>query len=162
MKQSVSKTQKILFVILGMAALYAGYDLSTGRKPVPAEKKKTADVISDVKNSLPTAAAKPTIGAIPVYPQWKRDPFAGKFESSLRLNVGKMIETMLMPKMANFDLTAISRSGKQSFAVINDEIVGIGESVNGFRVIEILNNAVVLKKNDYSFTITLPDESLDF
>ena len=78
------------------------------------------------------------------------------------MNVGKMIETMLMPKMANFELTAISRSGRQSFAVINDEIVGIGESVNGFRVIEILNNAVVLKKNDYSFTITLPDENLDF
>lgn len=160
MKQPVSKTQKVLFVILALAALYAGYDLLTAKKPVASDKKKESppNAASTSVAATITSARQP----LPIYPQWKRDPFAGRFESSLRMNVGKMIETMLMPKMANFELTAISRSGRQSFAVINDEIVGIGESVNGFRVIEILNNAVVLKKNDYSFTITLPDENLDF
>ena len=47
---------------------------------------------------------------------------------------------------------------KKAFAFINDEIVKKGDTVGNYEVVEIEKNKVLLKKDDQSFYITLPEE----
>lgn len=165
MAKPITKSQKRLFILLGLVAAYAVYDLTTGKKETTTDKKKssdvqtagiadsTIDVIESVMRPRPLAAS---------FGSWKRDPFRGQVSTGSRVNFEKVMESLLIPKMANFNLTAISRRGDASFALINDQVLGVGDQINGFRVIEIRSDKVVLQKNNFTFNVSLPDDEALF
>jgi hypothetical protein len=164
MAQAITKSQKRLFVILGLVVAYAIYDLTTSKK-----KEATDQPPADVR---PSAVAEAAVVAVesPVQPRrlattyvaWKRDPFRGQISTGSRVNLEKVVESLLIPKMANFNLTAISKKGDASFALINDQVVGVGDQINGFRVIEIRHDKVILQKNNFTFNVSLPDDETLF
>jgi hypothetical protein len=162
--QPVSKSQKRLFIVLGLVAAYAVYDLTTSKKP--------AEPASPQAETRPAAVAEAALIPVeaPVRPRpitatftaWKRDPFRGQISTGSRVNLEKVVESLLIPKMANFNLTAISKKGQSSFALINDQVVGVGDQINGFRVIEIRHDKVILQKNNFTFNVSLPDDETLF
>lgn len=163
-KPKLSKTQIRLFIVLGILLAYAVYDLATARpKPAAKEKpKKTVPANSSAAEQIAAAAAPVKSAPAMTFASWKRDPFKKRIEINSRVSIGKMVESLVIPKMTNFNLSAISKNGKKSYAIINDQIVGVGELVNGFRVVEIQTGSVILKKNDFTFTLQLPEEDYDF
>ncbi len=54
-----------------------------------------------------------------------------------------------------FWLTAVRISGSQRLAEINDELLEVGDSVNGAKVLAIYPAAVKLQRNGRSFTLRL-------
>ena len=54
-----------------------------------------------------------------------------------------------------FSLTGIIEFDNGRKAIINDEILRIGEKVKGFTVINISENQVLLTKNKYQVTLNL-------
>ena len=54
-----------------------------------------------------------------------------------------------------FSLTGIIEFDNERKAIINDEILRIGEKVKGFTVINISENQVLLTKNKYQVTLNL-------
>ncbi|MBX7152760.1 general secretion pathway protein GspB [bacterium] len=167
-KPKLSKTQTRLFIVLGLLLAYVVYDLATA-KPKTAAKDKTKKTATETAVTNTSATTQAAVVAVPsktapavTFAAWKRDPFRKRIDINTRLNIGKVIESLVMPKMTHFNLSAISENGKKSFAIINDQIVGIGEQVNGYRVVEIQASKVILKKNDFTFTLELPVEDDNF
>lgn len=164
MAQPISKSQKRLFVVLGIVAAYAVYDLTTS--------KKAAEPASPPTEARPTPVAEAAVVPVetPVRPRalaasfatWKRDPFRGQISTGSRVNLENVVESLLIPKMANFNLSAISKKGDAAFALINDQVVGVGDQINGFRVIEIRHDKVILQKNNFTFNVSLPDDETLF
>ncbi len=77
---------------------------------------------------------------------WGRDPFY------------KIIEEKEY-HVASLVLKGISLGrNKKGYAFINNEIVTIGDKIEGFKVVEITRKKVLLKKNDEKFYLVLPEE----
>jgi type II secretory pathway component PulC len=161
MKQGgISKSQKRLFLLLGIVAAYAAYDLSTAkarparteRESIPAETKTGAQIETVVNTQAQTV--------FPSY-DWRRDPFRKNLIEKVVVHTIPSAPSDYAPGNAHLHLTAISLSGARSYALINDQILSVGESVNGYKVTEIQSAKVVLNKNGYSFTLTLPEDQND-
>lgn len=157
---TLNKSQKRLFVVLALVASYAVYDLATGK---PKQVKSAVENTSSSETTKPeqaslTGASGQT--SIPVnFPisEWRRDPFRKQKEITSQ-NLNKAIESLLVSKPGNLHLTAISKKGNKSYALINEQILTEGEALNGYRVVAIQANQVILRKNDFSFTLTLPED----
>ena len=161
MKTTITKSQKRLFILLAIVASYAVYDLLTSepKNKKPATDKAVQSV--DAQKAQDPSSAVSNVQSIPVnFPAtgWKRDPFRRDKENISRANLNKVIESLLSQRPGNLHLTAISKNGNQSYALINDQILSVGEIIDGYRVAEIRAANVVLKKNDHSFTLVLPEE----
>jgi len=159
LKQRITKSQKRLFVLLGLLAAYAIYDFATAKPKSKSDKtvQNTQTEIQPEPGTMTQVVAS-SVSPVIVFASWRRDPFRRNIEISSKMNLGKMVESLLIPKLGNFNLTAISRKGNKSYALINDQIVSIGDTVNGFRLVEIQSTKVILKKNDFTFTLSLPEE----
>lgn len=160
MKTAITKSQKRLFILLAVVASYAVYDLLTSE---PKNRKSGTDkaVQSATQNTQDPSSAVSNARSIPVdFPAtgWKRDPFRRDKENISRDNLNKVIEFLMSQRPGNLHLTAISKNGNQSYALINDQILSVGEIINGYRVVDIRAANVVLKKNDLSFTLVLPED----
>lgn len=160
MKTTITKSQKRLFVVLAIVASYAAYDLVTAeprnKKTAPENVSETngnqaQETISAVSNAATVSVSFPLSG-------WRRDPFRKEKESFSGLSLHKVVESFLTKAPAPMYLTAISQNGARSYALINDQILSVGEKINGYKIVEIGAAKVVLRKNEHSFTLTLPDE----
>ena len=160
MKTAITKSQKRLFILLAVVASYAVYDLLTSE---PKNRKSGTDkaVQSATQNTQDPSSAVSKARSIPVdFPAtgWKRDPFRRDKENISRDNLNKVIESLMSQRPGILHLTAISKNGNQSYALINVQILSVGEIINGYRVVDIRAANVVLKKNDHSFTLVLPED----
>ncbi len=164
MAKPVTKSQKRLLIILSLVVAYAGYDLATAKKKIP-ESRTPAEanpaVVAEASITPLEAPAQPRRW-VAAFSTWKRDPFRGQISTGSRVNLERVVESLLIPKMANFNLTAISKKGNASFALINDQVVGVGDEINGFRVIEIRRDKVIMQKNNFTFNVSLPDDETLF
>lgn len=159
---AISKSQKRLFILLALVAVYAVYDLSTAKtRPAKAvsetAEQAAAAQVEQVAEAV-AAVVQPAVQMSFISSDWRRDPFRKQVEKMNLLNLNKVVETILVPKLGNLHLTAISKSGNKSYALINDQILTVGEVMNGYKVVNIQATQVILKKNDFSFTLTLPEE----
>jgi hypothetical protein len=163
MKQpAISKSQKRLFILLAIIASYAVYDLATA-KPRPAKSvaetaAQATGAQTEAVSAIVAAIAQPAVQMSLLVSDWRRDPFRKQAEKMTAYNLNKVVETLLVPKLGNLHLTAISKSGNKSYALINDQILTQGEVMNGYKIVDIQATQVILKKNDFSFTLTLPEE----
>jgi hypothetical protein len=56
-------------------------------------------------------------------------------------------------------LTATLRAGQNSMANVNGKIVKLGETINGYRMIEVDERSVVFAKNKQRTHLTIDDET---
>ncbi len=160
MSKPMSKSQKRLLIILAIIAAYAVYDRVTAKpRPVAPAKESAAAVTTEMtapvrESGIQTAGAPPTIAVA----GWRRDPFRKYPEAASANFIGKALQKILLPRLVDLELTAVSHDGRQAYALINDQIVATGESIHGYRVVAIRSTEVVLKKDDFTFTLSLPDE----
>ncbi|MCD6583860.1 MAG: hypothetical protein J7K71_04160 [Candidatus Omnitrophica bacterium] len=77
---------------------------------------------------------------------WGRDPFFSSF--LVKKEVSKTTSLTLKGVTIGKD--------KKGYAFINDEIVTIGDTIEGYQVIEIQKNKVILKRDNELFYLTLP------
>lgn len=157
----MTKSQKRLFLILAIVVSYAVYDLLTAQPKTKIASKQNSSQTDESKLGDSGSSTAVVQSVVPVsFPvsEWRRDPFRKKVVNPDPFNLSQVMGTILVPKLGNLRLTAISRNGNKSYALINDQIVSIGESMNGYKVVDIQSNQVILKKNDFSFTLTLPED----
>jgi len=79
------------------------------------------------------AAAEPIV--------WGSDPFVRDW--------------MLMSEVANLNLRAITVTSDGASALINDQIVQVGDLISGKRVVSIEQDRVTLEQGGRTFTLTL-------
>ncbi len=72
---------------------------------------------------------------------WGEDPFVRDFS--------------FITEIRDLQLTAITISESRSYALINNQIVGVGDEISGKKVIEIEKDKVVVEKGGRRFTIFL-------
>ena len=77
---------------------------------------------------------------------WGRDPFS--FANPKKIRTGR-----------NLSLKGISLNEKgRGYAFINDEIVTVGDTISGYKVIEVKRDKVLLRKGEDSFYLGMPEE----
>ncbi len=161
---AISKTQKRLFIVLAVVGAYAMYEVLTSGSRGPRKQAAVSVPITvDNKTSNATSAELMAPGgrtvASPVsYTTWKRDPF-GRVIRLLRppVDLSKIVEVASAPQTDRFSVSAISSNGTRSFAIINNQIVGVGDRVDGYTIVEIQDLRVVMQKDNFRFTLLLPE-----
>ncbi len=137
----LTKSQKRLFIILGIVIAYAVFDFVSNieqyNKVYLSETKPKTSLI------IPTAIGKSTtIKAVTNKHHfvWKRDPFIrpGRKEPVKR-------ERIARPEV-RLKLNAITYAADNSFVMINDIILMEGETIAGYQVEQIYKDKVKLTK----------------
>ncbi len=143
-------------VILGLGvAVLAVFPLVRSRPPVAPQvitgaaaevtqqvRGKAAAVRTAVQEAvapLTQQAARQPAVAEPVV--WGSDPFVRDW--------------MLMSEVANLNLRAITVTSGGASALINDQIVQVGDLISGKRVVRIEQDQVTLEQGGRTFTLTL-------
>ena len=110
---------------------------ATGAKTKAAQPAPTAN----------DAAAKPagTTGALTpkVLPPetWGTDPFVRDW--------------VMVNELANLKLKAITLGGDRPYALINDQILQVGDDISGKRIVKIESDYVTLEQGGRTFTLLL-------
>lgn len=65
------------------------------------------------------------------------------------------------PEAEEFVLKGTIIDGDNSVAFLNDEIVGLGEPFNGFRVVEITATSITIKNEEDEITVLEEEDGLD-
>lgn len=171
---NLGKRQIVLMIILGMVVTYALYDLLSpsdepGKVPAPASKKSVPQVVDQsqvlhkqitaLKESNGNPAGKKQKHLVErVNAGWKRDPFGMKVDRNTMAGYPPSVKGITERRPTGLNLTAISRKGNLAFVLINEEVLGPGESINGFQVDAIRDKSVVMSKNNFKFTLRLREE----
>lgn len=146
-----------LLVILGSAvAVLAVYTLTRSKPQVApqvivdaATTEVTREVrgrAAQIKSAVQEAVAAPlarerTQPAVAEPIVWGSDPFVRDW--------------MLMSEVANLNLRAITVSSDGASALINDQIVQVGDLISGKRVVSIEQDRVTLEQGGRTFTLIL-------
>ncbi|MGQ9707740.1 MAG: hypothetical protein ACUVUR_02555 [bacterium] len=105
-------------------------------------KKGAAAIKTAVEGTVaPLAAKVESQPAVSEPVEWGSDPFVRDW--------------MLMSEVANLNLRAITVSSNGASALINDQILQIGDVISGKRVINIESDRVTLEQGGRTFTLTL-------
>ncbi len=139
----VNKSQKRLFIILGVVVAYAAYDFISNRSDyeVYSGGGKTV-VVKPSKNVILKAnVQKAQVKDLDF--KWKKDPF---YRDDIPKKILKK-KRRIKPKERPLRLQAITFSDQNSFVMINDLILSEGEYVQGYMVKKIERTRVKLIKN---------------
>ncbi len=137
----LTKSQKRLFVILGIVIAYAVFDFVSNREQynkvyLSETKPKTSLIIP------PSEVKRTTIKAVSnkYHFAWKRDPFIrpGRKEP--------VKKERMVKREVRLKLNAITYAADNSFVMINDIILMEGETIAGYRVEQIYKDKVKLTK----------------
>ncbi len=88
-----------------------------------------------------TTAREETQSAVAEPIEWGSDPFVRDW--------------VLSSEVANLNLRAITISSNGASALINDQIVQVGDEISGKKVIQIESDKVTLEQGGRTFTLTL-------
>ncbi|MCX8014958.1 MAG: hypothetical protein N2748_02965, partial [candidate division WOR-3 bacterium] len=58
-------------------------------------------------------------------------------------------------EISNLKLKAISKSGSKAYALINDQILEVGEVILGMKIVAIENDKVILEQSGNRYTVLL-------
>ena len=151
----VTKSQKRLLIILGIVLLYAVYDLTSN---LDTYKKfysgKTLNKITKaVSDTSRSKVVKNAANERKEYlEKWGEDPFyiltaERKTKKPTYRKVARSKETL--------SLLAISVKAGSTIALINDKIVKQGDIINGYEVLSITKNSVLLDNGKKKITLVL-------
>lgn len=85
---------------------------------------------------------------------WGRDPFFYPAREE-QVTLDSPQDGLLNAGASKFQLTGISRRGKDAFVIINNEVLSIGDVLNGAQLLEIHANSVIMKNDGDKFVVTL-------
>lgn len=167
----MGKLQKILLVILVVAAGYLAYDIFTN--PEDSKAKRTITTVKSLatqppKQNIPAAKPlntnvlgslkKPEIKKVPHYAQiWGRDPFLGElFETRETVSMELAEEQpQELIELGDYDLTAISYRGDIPTILIDKEVLKIGDQFDGMTLHKVLDNSVILVDGNQRYLIKM-------
>ncbi len=150
---ALQKREKILLGMMGAAvAIFLLNQFVLSKKPPvksPALVKKPS-MVGDVnqfvrKVSIPKMT-NPRV--FKIAGRWKRDPFIGAFTATL-------LDSMGFKKPQLYVLKAISWKNGEAYVLINDDIIKVGESLNGLKVLRVDGNRAICEKNLRRFSLIL-------
>ncbi len=145
-----------LLVILGLAvAVLAVFTLTRSRPEVEPRvitsaattevtqtvRGKAAQLKSAVQEAAASLVQERTQSAVAEPIVWGSDPFVRDW--------------MLMSEVANLNLRAITVTSDGASALINDQIVQVGDQISGKRVVSIAQDRVTLEQGGRTFTLIL-------
>jgi len=145
----ITKSQKRLFILLGIIVLYGIYDI------IANYDTYSSFYTSDKPKAAVTAAKKDTVKTAVVQNEieytagWGKDPF---YKVIVQRTAKKKVKRNFAPKL---QLYAISYKGAQSAALINDNFLKVGAMVSGFRLQKIEKNRVTLSDGKKTITLKL-------
>ena len=144
----VTKSQKRLFIVLGIVVAYAAYDFLSNKDDYDKmyAGKKEVVVKTNPNDKLQIIAMQQTRQIKDIDMNFKRDPF-------YRDDIDKKIikyKRHSKPKASTLKLQAITYADANSFVMINDLILAEGEIVEGYRIEQIEKTRVRLSKNGKS------------
>ena len=141
----VTKSQKRLFIVLGIVVAYAAYDFLSNKDDY--EKmyagKKEVIVKTNPDEKLEIKALQQTRKITDIDMDFKRDPF---YRDNMIKEI-KKYKKRTKPKTRALKLQAITYSNDNSFVMINDLILAEGEMVDGYVIEKIEKTRVRLSKN---------------
>jgi hypothetical protein len=146
--------QRIL-VLLGIAvAVLALYTFAFRSQPelkgMSAAAAEATGAKTKAVQPAPTAtdaAAKPAEATGALTPRvlppeaWGTDPFVRDW--------------VMVNELANLKLKAITLGGERPYALINDQILQVGDEISGKRVVKIESDNVTLEQGGRTFTLLL-------
>lgn len=111
---------------------------ATGAKAKAAEPAPTATTTSAQPAKTTTGALTPKV----LPPEtWGTDPFVRDW--------------VMVNELANLRLKAITLGGDRPYALINDQILQVGDEIGGKRVAKIESDNVTLEQGGRAFTLLL-------
>lgn len=137
----LTKSQKRLFIILGIVLAYACFDIATNWDSYTGVYKKKKKKNKAEKSRIMTSKQKGADSLIAYNKDWGRDPFYVKIAA-------KQAKKVRPKKRVSLKLIAVSSDGQTSVAMINDKILQVGESISGYTVVKIEPTRVILKKGN--------------
>lgn len=145
-----------LLVILGLAvAVLAIFTFARSRPQVMPQiitdaattevtqtvRGKAEQLKSAAQEAMAPLTQRETHSAVTEPIVWGSDPFVRDW--------------MLMSEVANLNLRAITVTSDGASALINDQIVQVGDQISGKRVVSIEQDRVTLEQGGRTFTLTL-------
>lgn len=147
----INKSQKRMFILLGLVLIYFVYDIISDWETYSGfyTGKKT---VTEQKAELKSVKATPEIEAEKDHSYlatWGRNPFYKKVEVRRTAKVTKRKRALKL------NLYAISIKDNNSVALINDRIVKIGDMIAGYTLKKINKKSVVLTDGAKAITLKL-------
>ena len=141
----VTKSQKKLFIVLGIVVAYAAYDFLSNKddyEKMYAGKKEVV-VETNPNEEWQIKWLQQTRKITDIDMDFKRDPF---YRDNMIKEI-KKYKKRTKPKTRALKLQAITYSNNNSFVMINDLILAEGEMVDGYVIEKIEKTRVRLSKN---------------
>lgn len=162
--------QRILLIILGVVILLAIYTFFIRPKPaavrtISSTKARVTDKAKQIKEQAQTKTPTKEIAKVikePVKPVTKTS--TAKPESTIvetQEEKGKwgtdpfIRDWVLGSEITDLKLKAITESGIKAYALINDQILEVGEVISGKRIVTIEKDKVILQQGTRTFTLLL-------
>ena len=149
-KVELTKTQKILFIVLGIVLAYAIFDFITHKDTYESfysgKKESTTAVVQNEK--LQGQKEKDQLQTS-LFSQWGSDPFLRQAEIKSKKHSRKK------RRKPNFKLKAISYRPDGSVALINDRIVKVGDIIFTYKIIKIDVKQVILWNGKHRIVLKL-------
>jgi hypothetical protein len=139
----LNKGQKRMLALLALVLLYAVYDIASNWDSYTSyysnKPKKKANQSKNTATGVNTLANTKVDKSY--LKDWNKDPF---YIPSVRRTYRKQVNTSAEIVLK---LNAISYSGENSVAMINNKILKIGDSISGYRVQKIEPKTVSIIKD---------------
>ena len=151
---SLTKGQKRLLIVLAVVLAYGIFDVIKNKDQYlgyySGEKKEKKVRQANIANLNVPQMKKTSSRRNAEYLQtWEDDPFYNQ------RFVYRRVARVRTQAEVRLNLKAISYSGKNSVVMINDRIMMVGDSIEGYRINKILPNQVVLSKGSENKTLIL-------
>jgi hypothetical protein len=153
LKKSEKRLLMVLLPVLGFFLLDKLVLSSKSKQPAPALSPAAVQAAASLlKPPVPGLAARDTSAAKGLYRDWGRDPFASlsAWASAPQTGKGRKSEHPAEDKTV---LSGIFRRQGKSFALINDQVYGEGEEINGIRVMRIDEDKVLCSAHGHPVTL---------
>ena len=147
----ITKSQKRLFIILGLVIIYFIYDIVSDWETYAGfySGEKVAVQQVDNKSQIKAEQNLKKEQDKQYLEKWGRNPFYKKIEKKKAVRVVKKTKTV------NFKLHAVSMKDNNSVALINDKIVKIGDMISGYTLKKINKKQVILSDGQKTITLKL-------
>ena len=135
--------KRIVYTIFLVAVIWGIFNFPHRKRVAELQTTPVTETTTAVALAIPTAvsAATPTTPS-----EWGRDPFA-------RARIGKAnVQGVTAPTLS---VAAVSVTDGKAMAIVNGRMVGKGDAVEGWRVISITDNGVVLESKGKKITLKI-------
>ncbi|MBI2870581.1 MAG: hypothetical protein HYY14_02595 [Candidatus Omnitrophica bacterium] len=151
-KKETLEIAATIAAVLALVVLVAVRMGGSGKRQVPPSPVVVEETASGLTQSAPRQVVKKA-PAVSIPEGWGRDPFLSVKEH------GAPREAPAGPlNLELFGIVSDPERPGESYAIINDEVVRVNESIEGARVVEIKRGSVAVQRGGQVFTLTLPVE----